>query len=63
MKSKTRKLRDKAIRLGQSDPTLTAGLSREEMNSFYKRGGKTPTKQERINKQLRKSKKKLKQSY
>lgn len=63
MKSKTRKLRDRAKRLGKTDPTLTAGVSRDEMNAFYKRGGRTATKQEKMNKENKKYKSKIKKLY
>lgn len=63
MKSKTRKLRDRASRLGQTDPTLTAGVSRDAMNAFYKLGGRTATKQGKMNKENKRYKAKLKQMY
>lgn len=61
MKSKTRKMRDRAKRLGLTDPTTTSGVSREEIHAFYKRGGKTATRHDKIGKMQRKEKQKLKQ--
>lgn len=63
MKSKTRKMRDRANRLGLQDPTLTSGVSREEISAFYKRGGRTATKQEKTKKAERKYKNQIKQKY
>lgn len=59
MKTKTAKKRERALRLGLLDPTMTVGVARSEIASFYKRGGKTPTKKEKINRAERKHKAKL----
>lgn len=63
MKSKTRKMRDRANRLGLQDPTLTAGVNREEISAFYKRGGRTATKQEKVAKSERRYKQQVKKMY
>ena len=63
MKSKSRKWRDRAKRLGLTDPTLTSGVKRDEINAFYKRGGRSETKFDKIKKQERKQKQLLKALY
>lgn len=63
MKSKSRKLRDRAKRLGKNDPTLTSGVSRAEINEFYKKGSTTPSRKVLEKKENKKIKNKIKSEY
>lgn len=63
MKSKSRKMRDRAQRLGLNDPTITSGISRNLINDFYKRGSRSETKFDKIARQDRKEKVNLKRAY
>ena len=63
MKSKSRKLRDRAKRLGKNDPTLTSGVSRTEINEFYKKGSTTPSIKILERKENKRIKNKIKSKY
>ena len=63
MKSKSRKLRDRAKRLGKNDPTLTSGVSRTEINQFYKKGSTTPSIKHIKQKENKKIKNEVKSKY